>query len=103
MIAFMTIALFFALAVAGIHYEVLLFLDGIFGLGWLTGISMMVNFYRKVYLELRKQKRCQTSQVSFLVKARIERKIAHTDNYCFHCYRAFNGCLYHGPLFTIFS
>ena len=28
-IAFMTIALFFALAVAGIHYEVLLFLDGI--------------------------------------------------------------------------
>ena len=77
-IAFMTIALFFALAVAGIHYEVLLFLDGIFGLGWLTGISIMVNFYRKVYLELRKQKRCQTSQVSFLVKARIERKIAHT-------------------------
>ena len=63
-IAFMTIALFFALAVAGIH--------------WLTGISIMVNFYRKVYLELRKQKRCQTSQVSFLVKARIERKIAHT-------------------------
>ena len=78
MIAFMTIALFFALPVAGIHYEVLLFLDGIFGLGWLTGISIMVNFYRKVYLELRKQKRCQTSQVSFLVKARIERKIAHT-------------------------
>ena len=77
-IAFMTIALFFALAVTGIHYEVLLFLDGIFGLGWLTGISIMVNFYRKVYLELRKQKRCQTSQVSFLVKARIERKIAHT-------------------------
>ena len=77
-IAFMTIALFFALAAAGIHYEVLLFLDGIFGLGWLTGISIMVNFYRKVYLELRKQKRCQTSQVSFLVKARIERKIAHT-------------------------
>ena len=77
-IAFMTIALFFALVVAGIHYEFLLFLDGIFGLGWLTGISIMVNFYRKVYLELRKQKRCQTSQVSFLVKARIERKIAHT-------------------------
>ena len=75
--AFITTALFFASAVAGIRYEVLLFLDGIFGLGWLTGISIMVNFYRKLYLELRKLKRCQTSQVSVLVKARIERKIAH--------------------------
>ncbi|XP_066014933.1 trace amine-associated receptor 13c-like [Pocillopora verrucosa] len=76
--AFITTALFFASAVAGTRYEVLLFLDGIFGLGWLTGISIMVNFYRKLYLELRKLKRCQTSQVSVLVKARIERKIAHT-------------------------
>ena len=78
-IAFITVALFFASAVAGIRYAVLLFLDGIFGLGWLTGILIMVNFYRKLYyLELRKQKRCQTSQVSFLVKARINKKIAHT-------------------------
>ena len=76
--AFITTALFFASAVAGIRYEVLLFLDGIFGLGWLTGISIMVNFYRKLYLELRKLRRCQTSQVSVLVKARIERKIAYT-------------------------
>ena len=76
--AFITTALFFASAVAGTRYEVLLFLDGIFGLGWLTGISIMVNFYRKLYLELRKLKRCQTSQVSVLVKARIERKIAPT-------------------------
>ena len=77
--AFITTALFFASAVAGIRYEVLLFLDSIFGLGWLTGILIMVNFYRKLYyLELRKQKRCQTSQVSFLVKARINKKIAHT-------------------------
>ena len=75
--AFITTALFFASAVAGTRYEVL-FLDGIFGLGWLTGISIMVNFYRKLCLELRKLKRCQTSQVSVLVKARIERKIAHT-------------------------
>ena len=37
------------------------------------------ELYRKLYyLELRKQKRCQTSQVSFLVKARINKKIAHT-------------------------
>ena len=78
-IAFITVALFFASAVAGIRYAVLFFLDGIFGLGWLTGILIMVNFYRKLYyLELRKQKRCQTSQVSFLVKARINKKIAHT-------------------------
>ena len=78
-IAFITVALFFASTVAGICYAVLLFLDGIFGLGWLTGILIMVNFYRKLYyLELRKQKRCQTSQVSFLVKARINKKIAHT-------------------------
>ena len=76
--AFITTALFFASAVAGTRYEVLLFLDGIFGLGWLTGISIMVNFYRKLYLELRKLKRYQTSQVSDLVKARIERKIAYT-------------------------
>ena len=76
--AFITTALFFASAVAGTRYKVLLFLDGIFGLGWLTGISIMVNFYRKLYLELRKLKQCQTSQVSVLVKARIERKIAHT-------------------------
>ena len=76
--AFITTALFFASAVAGIRYEVLLFLDGIFGLGWLTGISIMVNYDRKLYLELRKLKRCQTSRVSVLVKARIERKIAHT-------------------------
>ncbi|RMX37098.1 hypothetical protein pdam_00016587 [Pocillopora damicornis] len=75
-IAFMTIALFFALAAAGIHYEVLLFLDGIFGLGWLTGISIMVNFYRKVYLELRKQKRCQTSQLfAFSTKEKIESEV----------------------------
>ena len=61
-IAFITVALFFVSAVAGIRYAVLLFLDGIFGLGWLTGILIMVNFYRKLYyLELRKQKRCQTS------------------------------------------
>ena len=78
-IAFITVALFFASAVAGIRYAVLFFLDGIFGLGWLTGILIMVNFYRKLYyLKLRKQKRCQTSQVSFLVKARINKKIAHT-------------------------
>ena len=78
-IAFITVALFFASTVAGIRYAVLLFLDGIFGLGWLTGILIMVNFYRKLYyLKLRKQKRCQTSQVSFLVKARINKKIAHT-------------------------
>ena len=25
------------------------------------------------------------------------------DSYCFHSYRAFNGCLYHGFVFTIFS
>ena len=68
----------YASAVAGIRYKVLLFLDGIFGLGWLTRISITVNFYRKLYLELRKLKRCQTSQVSVLVKARIERKIAPT-------------------------
>ena len=78
-IAFITVALFFASAVAGIRYAVLFFLDCIFGLGWLTGILIIVNFYRKLYyLELRKQKRCQTSQVSFVVKARINKKIAHT-------------------------
>ena len=77
-IAFIRTALFFASAVAGIRYKVLLFLDGIFGLGWLTRISITVNFYRKLYLELRKLKRCQTSQVSVLVKTRIERKIAPT-------------------------
>ena len=77
-IAFIRTALFFASAVSGIRYKVLLFLDGIFGLGWLTRISITVNFYRKLYLELRKLKRCQTSQVSVLVKARIERKIAPT-------------------------
>ena len=77
-IAFIRTALFFASAVAGIRYKVLLFLDGIFGLGWLTRISITVNFYRKLYLELRKLKQCQTSQVSVLVKARIERKIAPT-------------------------
>ena len=55
MIAFITVALFFVSAVAGIRYAVLLFLDGIFGLGWLTGILIMVTFYRKLYyLELRK-------------------------------------------------
>ena len=78
MTALVTTTLYVALAVAGVRYEVLLVLDVIFSLSWLINISLMAYFYGKVYIEIRKRNRGQISQVSVLMKARIESKIAYT-------------------------
>ena len=76
--ALVTTALYFALAAAGTRYEIIVFLDVIFGLIWLIGFSLMVYFYRVVYIETRKRDRSQIRQVSVLIKARAESKIAYT-------------------------
>ena len=59
-------------------YDFHLVLDVIVGLIWLIGLSLMVYFYRMVYIEVRKRSRSQISQVSALIKARAEMKIAFT-------------------------
>ena len=68
----------YTVAAAGLRYEVLLVLDVILNFIWLIFFSLMVYFYRMVYNEIRKQNRSQISQVSVLIKARIESKIAYT-------------------------
>ena len=76
--ALVTTALYTALAAAGVRYEVLLVLDVIFSLSWLICFSLMVYFHRMIYIEIRKRNRSQISQVSALIKSRIESKIAYT-------------------------
>ena len=73
-----TTALFGALGAAGVCYEVLLVLDVIFSLIWLMGFSLMVYFYRMIYMEIRKRNQSQISQESALIKARAESKLAYT-------------------------
>ena len=76
--ALVTAASSVALAAAGVRYEVLLVLDVIFSLFWLIGFSQMVFLYRIVYIETRKRNRVQISQVSVLINARTESKLAYT-------------------------
>ena len=76
--ALVTTALYVALGAAGVRYEILLVLDVIFGLIWLIGFSLMVYFYRLVYIETRKRNRIQIRQVSVLIKASAESKLAYT-------------------------
>ena len=76
--ALLTTTLFGALGAAGVRYEVLLVLDVIFSLFWLICFSLMVYFYRMIYIEIRKRNRSQISQVSALIKARAESKLAYT-------------------------
>ena len=71
-------ALYGALGVVHVRYQVLLVVDVIYSLIWLICFSLMVYFYRMVYIEMRKRNRNQISQVSALIKARIESKIAYT-------------------------
>ena len=79
MTALVITALYVALAAAGVRYEVLLVFDVILNcLGLLFSCSLMVYFYRMVYIEIRKRNRSQISQVSALIKARAESKIACT-------------------------
>ena len=76
--AVVTNALYGALGAAGVRYEVLLVLDVIYSLSWLIGFSLMVYFYRMIYIEIRKRNRSQISEVRVLVKARAESKLAYT-------------------------
>ena len=76
--ALVTTALYIALAAARVPYEVLLVLDFIFNFFSLICFSLMAYFYRIVYIETRKRNRSKTSQVSVLIKGRIESKIAYT-------------------------
>ena len=78
MTALVITALYVALAAAGVWNEVLLLVDVIYSLIWLMGFSLMVYFYRMVCIEIRKRNRSQISQVSALIKARIESKLAYT-------------------------
>ena len=75
------IALYLALAAAGVRYEVLLLLDVIYSLSWLIRFSLMVYFYRMVYIEIRKRNRSQISQVSKL-KGIGESRNASRQGYC---------------------
>ena len=76
--AFVISALYGTFGVIHVHYQVLLVVDVIYSLIWLICFSLMVYFYRVVYIEMRKRNRSQISQVSALIKARIESKIAYT-------------------------
>ena len=76
--ALVTTASYVALAAAGVRNEALLVLDFIFNFFSLICFSLMAYFYRIVYIETRKRNRSKTSQVSALIKGRIESKIAYT-------------------------
>ena len=76
--ALVTTASYVALAAARVRYEVLMVLDVIFTLIWVICFSLMVYFYRMVYITMRKQNRSQIRQVSALIKERAEIKIAYT-------------------------
>ena len=71
-------ALYGTLGVVHVRYQVLLVVDVIYTLIWLICFSLTVYFYRMVYIEMRKRNRSQISQVSALIKARIESQIAYT-------------------------
>ena len=76
--ALVTEVLYVALAAAGVRYEVFMVFDVIFSLGLFICFSLMVYFYRMVCIEIRKRNRSKISQVSDLIKARAEIKIAYT-------------------------
>ena len=71
-------ALYGTLGVVHVRYQVLLVVDVIYSLIWLISFSLMVYFYHMIYIEIRKRNRSQISQVSALIKARMESKIAYT-------------------------
>ena len=71
-------ALYGTLGVVHVRYQVLLVVDVIYSLIWLICFSLMVYFYLMIYIEIRKRNRSQINQVSALIKARIESKIAYT-------------------------
>ena len=76
--ALVTNALYGTLGVVHVRYQVLLVVDVIYRLIWLISFSLMVYFYHMIYIEIRKRNRSQISQVSALIKARMESKIACT-------------------------
>ena len=71
-------ALYGTLGVVHVRYQALLVVDVIYSFIWLICFSLIVYFYLMIYIEMRKRNRSQIIQVSALIKARIESKIAYT-------------------------
>ena len=58
--------------------EVLLVVDLAINLSYLTETLPLLYFYGMIYIVVRRQNRCQISQLSALIKAKRERKLAFT-------------------------
>ncbi|XP_058966862.2 5-hydroxytryptamine receptor 1D-like [Pocillopora verrucosa] len=71
-------ALHQALVLGKIPPEVLLVVDLAINLSYLTETLPLLYFYGMIYIVLRRQNRCQISQLSALIKAKRERKLAFT-------------------------
>ena len=67
-----------ALVFAEVPHEVLFVLDLAINLSWLTETLTLLYFYRMIYILVRRQNRCEISQLSALIKAKMERKLAYT-------------------------
>ena len=72
------VVLYQALVFAEVPHEVLFVLDLAINLSWLTETSTLLYFYRMIYILVRRQNRCEISQLSALIKAKMERKLAYT-------------------------
>ena len=67
-----------ALVFSEVPHEVLFALDLAINLSWLTETLTLLYFYRMIYILVRRQNRCEISQLSALIKAKMERKLAYT-------------------------
>ena len=72
------VVLYQALVFAEVPHEVLFVLDLVINLSWLTETSTLLYLYRMIYILVRRQNRCEISQLSALIKAKMERKLAYT-------------------------
>ena len=72
------VALYRALVFAKVPQEVLLVMNIAINFSWLTETLTVVYFYCMIYIEVRRQNRCQISPLSALIKAKMERKLAYT-------------------------
>ena len=77
-------ALHQALVLGKIPPEVLLVVDLAINLSYLIETLPLLYFYGMIYIVVRRQNRCQISQLSALIKAKKEKKI------CVHCVSAVN-------------
>ena len=76
--ALLTSATVIIMQAFGAHHGLILVVDVILSISWVVCFCLIIYFYVKVYLKVRKQNRTQIHSVNSLVRAKLETKVAFT-------------------------